>query len=209
LAKTVMLKQQEKYRLSGAQSSSHQVNPEVPVTDQGAEEENDVEEANMEANVDRRISILEDDAPLSASTGNDKKAPVFPDTHEAFSFVVDILKRFHLHFVLDVALDPLQIGAVMRFVWKIIGYMFWKHPHLEEHLCKYFRLIVFILPCSNTIYTIQITARRSWLVPLFFKTVKFGPTSWNAKRELIQSRTREPMDLTSFPSISCSQRKHC
>jgi hypothetical protein len=34
LAKTVMLKQQEKYRLSGAQSSLHQVNPEVPVTKQ-------------------------------------------------------------------------------------------------------------------------------------------------------------------------------
>jgi hypothetical protein len=124
LAKTVMLKQQEKYRSSGAQSSSHQVNPEVPVTEQGTEEEGDVDEANMEANVNRRISILEDDAPLPSSSNNDKKPPVFPDTHEAFSFVVDILKRFQLHFVLDVALDPLQISAVMQFVWKSIGYMF-------------------------------------------------------------------------------------
>jgi hypothetical protein len=90
LAKTVMLKQQEKYRLSGTQSSSHQVNSEVPVTEQGTEEEDDVEEANMEANVDRRISILEDDPPLPSSAGNDKKPPVFPDTNEAFSFVVDI-----------------------------------------------------------------------------------------------------------------------
>jgi hypothetical protein len=138
LAKIVMLKQQEKYRLSGAQSSSHQVNPEVPVTKQGTEEEDDVDEANMEANVDRRISILEDDAPLPSSAGNEKKPPVFPYTHEAFSFVVDILKRFHLHFVLDVALDPLQIVAVMRFVWKSIGYMFWKHRYLKEHLCKVF-----------------------------------------------------------------------
>jgi hypothetical protein len=139
LAKTVMLKQQEKYQLSGAQSSSHQVNPEIPVTEQGTEEEDDVDEANMEANVDRRISILEDDAPLpSSSAGNDMKLPVFPDTHEAFSFVVDILKRFQLHFVLDVVLDPLLIGAVMRFVWKSIGYMFWKHRHLQEHLCKLF-----------------------------------------------------------------------
>jgi hypothetical protein len=138
LAKTVMLKQQEKYRLSGAQSSSHQVNPEVPVTEQGTEEEDDVGKVNMEANVDRRISILEDDAPLSSSAENDKKPPVLPDTHEAFSFVVDILKRFQLHFVLDVALDLLQIGAVMRFVWKSIGYMFLKHRHLKEHLCKLF-----------------------------------------------------------------------
>jgi hypothetical protein len=138
LAKTVILKQQEKYRLSGAQSSLHQVNPEVPVTEQGTKEEDDVDEANIEANVDRRISILEDDAPLPSSAGNDKKSPVFPNTHEAFSFVVDILKRFQLHFVLDVALDPMQIGAVMRFVCKSIGYMFWKHRHLEEHLCKLF-----------------------------------------------------------------------
>jgi hypothetical protein len=118
--------------LSGTQPSSHQVNTEVPVTEQGTEEEDDVDEANMEANVDRRISILEDDAPLPSSAGN-KKPP-----HKAFSFVVDILKRFQLHFVLDVALDPMQIGAVMRFVWKSIGYMFWKHRHLKEHLCKLF-----------------------------------------------------------------------
>jgi hypothetical protein len=78
LAMTVMLKQQEKYLLSGAQSSSHQVNPEVPVTKQGTEEEDNVDEANMEANLDRRISILEDDAPLPSSAGNDKKPPVFP-----------------------------------------------------------------------------------------------------------------------------------
>jgi hypothetical protein len=26
----------------------------------------------------------------------------------------------------------------MQFVWKSIGYMFWKHRHLEEHLCKLF-----------------------------------------------------------------------
>jgi hypothetical protein len=77
-------------------------------------------------------------APLPSSAGNDKKPPVFPDTHEAFSFVVDILKRFQLHFVLDVALDPMQIGAVMQFVWKSIGYMFWEHGHLKEHLCKLF-----------------------------------------------------------------------
>jgi hypothetical protein len=139
LAKTVMWKQQEKYRLSGTQSSSHPVNTAVPVTEQGAEEEDDVDKANMEANVDRRISILEDDAPLPLSAGNDKKPPMFPDTHKAFSFVVDILKRFQLHFVLDVALDPMQIGAVMQFVvWKSIGYMFWKHRYLEEHLCKLF-----------------------------------------------------------------------
>jgi hypothetical protein len=130
LAKTVMLKQQEKYQSSGAQSSSHQINQEVPVTEQGTEEEDDGDEANMEANVDRRISILQEDAPLPLSTNKDKKPPVFPNTHEAFFFVVDILKRFQLHFVLDVALDPLQIGAVMRFAWKSIGYMFWKHWHL-------------------------------------------------------------------------------
>jgi hypothetical protein len=124
--------------LSGTKSSSHQVNTEVPVTEQGTEEEGDVDEANMEANVDRRISILEDVAPVPLSAGNYKKPPVFPDTHEAFSFVVDILKHFQLHFVLDVALDPMQIGAVMRFVWKSIGYMFWKHRHLEEHLYKLF-----------------------------------------------------------------------
>jgi hypothetical protein len=124
--------------LSGAQSSSHQVNTEVPVTEQGTEEEDAVDKANMEANADRRISILEDDAPLPSSAGNDKKPPVFPDTHEAFSFVVDILNCFPLYFVLDVALDPMQIGAVMRSVWKNIGYMFWKHRHLAEHLCKLF-----------------------------------------------------------------------
>jgi hypothetical protein len=114
LTKTVMLKQQEKYRLSGAQSSSHQVNPEVPMTEQETEDEDNVDEANMEANVDRRISIIEDDAPLPSSSNMDKKPPVFPDTHEPFSFVVDILKRFQLHFVLDVALDPLQISGVYR-----------------------------------------------------------------------------------------------
>jgi hypothetical protein len=102
--------------LSGTQSSLHQVNTEVPVTEQGAEEEDDMDEPNMEANVDRRISILEDDAPLPSCAGNDKKPPVFSDTHEAFSCVVDILKRFQLHFVLDVALDPMQIGVMMRFV---------------------------------------------------------------------------------------------
>jgi hypothetical protein len=138
LAKTVMLKQQEKYQLSGAQSSLHQVNPEVLMTEQETEEEENVDEANMEASVDRRISILEDDTPLPSSSNKDKKPPVFPNTHEAFSFIVDILKRFQLHFVLDVALDPLQISGVMKFVWKSIGYMFWKHCHLEEHLCKLF-----------------------------------------------------------------------
>jgi hypothetical protein len=50
-----------------------------------------------------------------------------------------------LHFVLDVALDPLQIGAVIRSMWKSIGYMFWKHRHLEQHLCKLFRSSSFSL----------------------------------------------------------------
>jgi hypothetical protein len=114
-AKTVMLKHQEKCRLSDAQSSSHQVNPSPFL----------------------RITHPYH-RPLTMIRNRLKKPPVFPNTHEAFSFVVDVLKRFQLHFVLDVALDPMQIGAVMRFVWKSIGYMFWKHRHLEEHLFKLF-----------------------------------------------------------------------
>jgi hypothetical protein len=161
------------------------------VTEQGTEEEDDVDEANMEANVDRRISILEDDAPLPSSAGNDKKPSVFPDTHEAFSFVVDILKSFQLHFVLDVAFDPLQIG---------IGYMFWKHRHLKEHLCKLFLVDRLCSPLlEHDLYNPNYH-QQIMFVPLFLKTIKFGQTSWNTKRELIQSRTREPMDLTSFPS---------
>ena len=139
LAKTVMSKQQEKYRLTESQSSSSPVNPEVTVNEQAAEEEDDEGgDANLEANVDRRISILDEDQPLPSSTVKDKKPLVFPDTQEAFSFVVNIVKRFQLHFVLDVALDPLQLGSVMRSIWKSIGHMFWKHRNDEEHLAKLF-----------------------------------------------------------------------
>jgi hypothetical protein len=51
---------------------------------------------------------------------------------------VNIVKRFQLHFALDVALDPLQLGSVMRSLWKSIGHKFWKQRHNEEHLSNFF-----------------------------------------------------------------------
>jgi hypothetical protein len=97
----------------------------------------------------------------------DKKSLMFPDTHEDFSFVVDIVKRFQLHFALDLALDPLQVGAVMQFVWKSIGYMFWKQQHLESIFQNSFPSINFILLCLNMIYTTLLAPSRSWRAPLF------------------------------------------
>jgi hypothetical protein len=55
LAKTVLLKQQKNYRLTATQSSSHQVNTEIPVTEQGTEEEDDVKFGQTSWNTKREL----------------------------------------------------------------------------------------------------------------------------------------------------------
>ena len=49
-----------------------------------------------------------------------------------------MLKRYQLHFVLDVSLHPLQLGSVMRKLWPSIGHQFWKQRNNTNYLSKYF-----------------------------------------------------------------------
>ena len=49
-----------------------------------------------------------------------------------------MLKRYQLHFVLDVSLDPMQLGPVFRKLLPSISHQLWKQRSKEELLSKYF-----------------------------------------------------------------------
>jgi hypothetical protein len=139
LTKVVFDKQQERYLVANEKDyiSTHN-HPSADDPEQEEEDGDDDVNAEDDNDSDDSDTDTNNRRPYDAPAKSQKKPDKFPNTLEAFKFVVNVLKRYQLHFVLDVSLDPMQLGSVFRKLWPSIGHQLWKQRSKEELLSKYF-----------------------------------------------------------------------
>ena len=144
LAAVVLRKQQDRYKQACVNTDScSTVNRYTDGAEQTHEKEDNVDDNEGDNSEDEDNDSVTSHPDLSSHTPTpsnqrQKKPDEFPNTKEAFKFVIDVLKRYQLHFVLDVSLDPLQLGSVMRSLWPSIGHQLWKQRDDEVRLSTYF-----------------------------------------------------------------------